>query len=99
MVDTGGATSSGMTTDGSAEDEGGPLGAQDAQGRGGPSAAEEPEGESPSWEMSLRLEAQSLAHMLTHKPKNRFCPICDRQNKPLTYVALSHGLCQNGVRS
>ncbi len=54
----------------------------DDQPAGGPSAAEGvtsgDEATTPSKEMSLRLEAQSIAHMLTHKPKNGFRAICDR---------------------
>ena len=29
-------------------------------------------------EASLRAEAASLEHQLTHRPKNPFCPICQR---------------------
>ena len=29
-------------------------------------------------ERNLRLEAESLHHKLTHKPKNKYCPVCDQ---------------------
>ena len=29
-------------------------------------------------EASLRAEAVSIEHMLTHRPKNAFCPFCQR---------------------
>ncbi len=36
-------------------------------------------GQTPvSHEQALRVEAKSVQHMLTHKPKNPFCSICDR---------------------
>ncbi len=89
-----------MATDGSAEGDGGLSAAQDFHGEGGPSAAEEPVGKLPSRELSLRLEAQSLAHMLTHKPKIDFAQfvIEQRQNKPLTFEVLLRGLCRYGVK-
>ena len=48
-------------------------------GGGGSDAAEESEEEEVSHPHSveeLKAEARSITHMLTHKPKNRFCPAC-----------------------
>ncbi len=87
-VDSGGASSDVFASEG--QDPGGPLAAGDDQSAGGLSAAEDvtsgDEANPPSKEKSLRLEVQSIAHMLTHKTKEQV--LCDlRQGKDETSSA------------
>ncbi len=122
VVDSGGASSSDTARDvlASDQDPGGLLAAEgDGPVVGGPSAAEgvtdDHEAMTHSKEMSLRLDAQSITHMLTHKRKNIFCVICDRAktkqvphmrgafSRPLTkwgdVITADHGFVHHDTRT